>query len=246
METEKPTRRRPNPALKPFRWQEMGWTDVVYIDDLSTADEQLECLDLHSGLAGIDLEWESSDPETVCLVQLATENAIVLLHLSRMEGKSTYLFLLYRALELTLPLLAPVIPNPIKAILEDEDILKLGVAIAGESLQLRRLLRLESFTDGASEDCRKLAKLEVEVRGYVELSLVADRMDPRRWGKDRELATSATGSIALWKLTEDYVHRRLLKEEQQSDWSRELSDEQRDCESRPASFPFLCIDVISL
>lgn len=79
------------PPKPPYLWSAISpHTRLVYITDPRVADHEISRL--RPGPLGFDLEWKptfrKNQPQNlVALVQLANEDTILLLHISRMPGK---------------------------------------------------------------------------------------------------------------------------------------------------------------
>lgn len=107
-----------------------GKIRVHYCKNASTAEQALQTL-LGEKILGLDLEWETRSyknagvRKNVSLVQLASPSRVVLLHLA-----------MYPRDEFVTPTL--------RKIIEDPDVLKLGVCIKGDCTRLRNYLGLDA------------------------------------------------------------------------------------------------------
>ncbi|CAE6416998.1 unnamed protein product [Rhizoctonia solani] len=142
----------PSQTLPTFLWRDhaVPGTEVKYLRTVKEVDVALESAE---GPFGFDLEWRPSFvkgmPEApIALLQLARPDQILLIQLSGMRG----------------------FPNSLRDVLENYEIVKAGVGIAGDARKLWR-------------------DYGVSLLGAVELSQLARVSDPQRWGdtKPKEL-----------------------------------------------------------
>ncbi|KAF8610673.1 ribonuclease H-like protein [Ceratobasidium sp. AG-I] len=170
-----------------FEWRDnvVPGTQISYLRAVSEVNEALQ---LAEGPFGFDMEWKpcfvkGQAENPVALIQLAQQDRIYLIHLSAMSE----------------------FPEQLREVLEDPNILKVGV--------------------GIQDDAKKLWRDHgVSLLGVVELSHLARRADVPRWenGKSHQL-------ISLTRLLEAYNSHRLQKGKiQRSNWELPLKDQQRN------------------
>lgn len=178
---------------------------------------------LNEKVLGFDIEWKpfgtvDSIKENASLIQLATEDRIALFHIARFPGKTP----------------EQLMPPTLKAVLEDPNSYKVGVAVKG--------------------DCRRLEKyFNLNVRGVFELSRLHNLVE--YYGTQPSKVNNK-----LVKLSTQ-VHQHLLlplhkgepfaEEPQQrlssvreSDWSRPLDFEQIHYAAADAYAGFRLFDVM--
>ncbi|CAE7139145.1 unnamed protein product [Rhizoctonia solani] len=173
-------------ALPPFLWEEhvAPGAKVKY---LRTEEEVNVALKSAKGPFGFDIEWKPSFvkgmPESpIALMQLAGPNQILLIQLTAMRS----------------------FPSRLRDVLEDYQVVKAGVGIAGDAKKLWR-------------------DYGVSLLGAVELSKLAQVADPSRW------ATTRSGQlIGLARLVEIYHSHRMLKsmKVKLSNWEQPLDPKQ--------------------
>ncbi|CAE6462372.1 unnamed protein product [Rhizoctonia solani] len=173
-------------ALPPFLWREhaVPGTEVKYLRTTKEVNAALESVE---GPFGFDIEWKPSFvkgmPEApIALLQLARPDQIFLIQLTAMKR----------------------FPSRLRDILENYEIVKAGVGIAG--------------------DAKKLWKDHgVSLLGAVELSKLARVSDPSRWN------TAKPGElIGLARLVEAYCSHQLIKNKKVklSNWEQLLDSKQ--------------------
>ncbi|CAE6516604.1 unnamed protein product [Rhizoctonia solani] len=173
-------------ALPPFLWREhaVPGTEVKYLRTTKEVNAALESVE---GPFGFDIEWKPSFvkgmPEApIALLQLARPDQIFLIQLTAMKR----------------------FPSRLRDILENYEIVKAGVGIAG--------------------DAKKLWKdYGVSLLGAVELSKLARVSDPSRWN------TAKPGElIGLARLVEAYCSHQLIKNKKVklSNWEQLLDSKQ--------------------
>ncbi|ORY89405.1 hypothetical protein BCR35DRAFT_300578 [Leucosporidium creatinivorum] len=167
-----------------FRWERWGVkrARMIYSRDEEEVERVVRGM---KGPLGFDLEWEPSTRRGVenktAVVQLCDEETILIVHLAQMKR----------------------FPPLLKAVLEDPEIIKLGVQIAGDARKLTR-------------DYPGFAP-----RGLLELNNVAKTVDPDRF-------KGQTGLVGLQKLVGVYLDHYLSKEGgvRMGKWGEELGEEQ--------------------
>ncbi|KIJ45562.1 hypothetical protein M422DRAFT_227191 [Sphaerobolus stellatus SS14] len=140
------------------------------------------------GPLGFDIEYpptfvKGQPQNKTALVQLASDSIILLVQVSAMS----------------------VFPPSIKAILEDPDVVKVGVGILADFVKLR-------------------ADFGINPASCLELGILARAVDPR-WE-----VTQPKGLIGLARLVKTYLDRVMPKPKriQLSNWSRPLTEAQQD------------------
>jgi hypothetical protein len=226
--TERSIPKKPERPIWPtYSWRAKNINPrLLYIRDHRQADAAI--VRLRKGPLGFDLEWRPNfikgHPENpVALVQLSTENTILLIQIYVMESTEI------------LPLFHPLLrlnyntgfPSKLRELLNDLGVVKAGVGIQrklGIPITLYKLKRVFLSLD----DCKKLAAdWNISVRNCVDLSLLARCVDNARW-KGRYVEP-----IGLARLVETYEHLSLPKGKiQRSNWETLLSDVQQDCMSQ--------------
>ncbi|EUC67257.1 3'-5' exonuclease [Rhizoctonia solani AG-3 Rhs1AP] len=158
-----------SPALPPFLWQEhaVPGTEIKY---LRTAKEVNVALQSAKGPFGFDIEWKPcfvrGMPESpIALLQLARPDQIFLIQLTAMES----------------------FPPRLRHVLENYEIIKAGVGIAGDAKKLWR-------------------DYGVSLLGAVELSKLARVTDSPRWA-----ATKPNELIGLARLVQIYHSYQMRK-----------------------------------
>lgn len=157
---------------------------VAYTRNYEEAEELLECLPLGHAL-GFDMEW-NFEPDTrrsykTALVQICSPSLILIIQLSALKR----------------------LPPRLRALLEDRDTIKTGVAIRA--------------------DCSKLQRdYGVQANGVLELSTFARRVQVDYWKPQKRV-----GLISLQELCRIYLERHLIKDATRtSNWERELNAKQ--------------------
>ncbi|CAE6525389.1 unnamed protein product [Rhizoctonia solani] len=173
-------------TLPPFLWREHATpgTEVKYLRTTNEVDVALKSA---KGPFGFDIEWKPSfvkgRPEApIALLQLARPDQIFLIQLTAMKS----------------------FPSKLRDVLEDYEVVKAGVGIAGDAKKLWR-------------------DYGVSLLGAVELSKLARVSDPPRW------AASKRGElIGLARLVETYRSHRMMKSTkvQLSNWELPLGPKQ--------------------
>ncbi|KAF2430921.1 ribonuclease H-like protein [Tothia fuscella] len=178
--------------------------ELHYCSDLKSAEEAIQFL-LGQPMLGFDAEFApwpkgNSGPAPVALIQIASPDHIVLFHVWKSErDNETNEFL---------------IPNSLRAVMEDDNVLKIGVQISG---------------DGSH--CQ--THLGTEMKGLFELNdtnnvLLDNNVLP-------QIPTNEQRHVSLEKLVRHYLHARVFGKDkgevrkesiQMSDWTGDLSEEQ--------------------
>jgi ribonuclease D len=169
---------------------------ILYSDNIDQS-EKIARQFLHETILGFDMEWQSQAnrrrrlQDQVSLIQIACEDKIALFHLGLHRGKDAD------------ALIAP----SLRAIIEDADIIKTGVAIlSADFSRLKKYFRLQP-------------------RGGLDVNrlhcLIAD------FNKDSERANTRPTGLAT--LVEQHLGYRLFKGRvRTSQWAHPLSEDQKD------------------
>ncbi|KAG9080533.1 hypothetical protein FRC06_006463, partial [Ceratobasidium sp. 370] len=179
---------RPKPkgkTLPIFNWKD-GVAPGTRLSYLRRVVDVNEALRQVTGPFGFDVEWKPTFTKgqvesPIAVLQLAKEDQIYLIQLSAMHD----------------------FPERLREVLEDSNIVKAGVGVAGDAKKLWR-------------------DYGVSLLGAVELSHLARSADVSRWGmgKFNEL-------ISLTRLLEEYRSRRLCKgKARMSNWELPLTVQQ--------------------
>jgi hypothetical protein len=128
-QTPKIDKSLPRPApTKAYSWTEYNSAaTLIYTRDHRKADEELSKFDVGTVL-GFDLEWKPTyyrggRENPVALVQIANYHSILLLQISAMKGRSSYLC------NYIIVIIFIEFPSKLADILANPDIVKAGVAI---------------------------------------------------------------------------------------------------------------------
>ena len=123
----------PRPApTRAYSWKEYNSrAKLLYIRHHTRANEELSKLD--ATVLGFDLEWKPTfyrggKEHPVALVQLATYDTILLLQISAMEGRSSYLY------KYIIVIIFIEFPSKLVEVLANPDIVKAGVGIQSQTL----------------------------------------------------------------------------------------------------------------
>lgn len=175
------------------------------------------------------VQGERENP--IALVQLADAHMVVLVHISRMgwQGKppSGLILHIFRCSFTVL-----VVPTALKTLLEDPDILKLGVGINGK-YKFCRHRSISAAQISASfllvlkgDKTKVFRDLNISLEGCLELSQLARNADYRRWAE-----RTTNSMVSLAKLTEIYVLRILQKPKklQRGNWEASLGHDMQNC-----------------
>ncbi|KAE8233675.1 hypothetical protein CF326_g1280 [Tilletia indica] len=217
-------------GMKPYTWQDplfpvaAAVPRIVYID--SANDPSLDSLlselverpiDTASDYPislGFDMEWKYEPlydrTGRTALIQICSRSLVLLLHIAYMvpsSGRGNPL---------------PVLPPALEAVLRRSDVLKTGVKVEGDAKKLRGEFR-QSEQDSAPRAVSSGAQ-GITSNGLLELSYLARRTDPERWGS----MANCKWLISLRELAAVYLGRKLVKDESRtSDWSQQKLSEQQ-------------------
>lgn len=203
-----------------WRYRTIKPAQLYYFTNHHEANAVLACLP--HGPIGFDLEWRPNfskgQPENrVALVQLATADTVILLHIHHMTR--------------TCFPLAPYFPLTLFQNFQSNwrsySTRPSGSRQASASNVRNHLEGMASTYSLhiSSGDCEKLWRdYGVSVRNCVELSLLARTVDNARW------KGSYTNPLGLARLVETYEQATLLKGKiQRSNWERYLTVLQQEC-----------------
>ncbi|KAI5358357.1 Putative 3'-5' exonuclease domain, ribonuclease H-like superfamily [Septoria linicola] len=162
-----------------------GKTPIVYYcRNLETAERQCR-LFLGEPVVGFDLEWEiGSSPgkgsikRAVSLIQLAAEDKICLVHVACFAGDK----------------IEQLLPPSLKTILEDENVAKAGVNIAGDATRMRscfgvimkgvfELSHMYRLVKTPEQVSFKLVSMATQVQNTLLLPLKKDEVRTSAWSK---------------------------------------------------------------
>ncbi|KAE8270682.1 hypothetical protein A4X09_0g1646 [Tilletia walkeri] len=157
---------------------------------------------------GFDMEWKFStyDRDGVgrtALMQICSRSLVLILHITHMVPMSTDAL--------------PTFPPALETLLRRSDVLKTGVRIEGDAKKLQAEFRQRDQDISSSSDVKGIA-----TDGLLELSRLAQRIDPERW------SSHGKRLISLRELCAVYLGRKLIKDKTRtSDWSQKnLTNEQ--------------------
>ncbi|KAE8233681.1 hypothetical protein CF326_g1279 [Tilletia indica] len=154
---------------------------------------------------GFDTEWKVDwdGVGRTALMQICSRSLVLILHITHMVPMSTDAL--------------PTFPPALETLLRRSDVLKTGVRIEGDAKKLRAEFRQRAQDNDSSKDAEGIA-----TDGLLELSRLAQRIDPERW------SSHGRRLISLRELCAVYLGRKLIKDSTRtSDWSQKsLTDEQ--------------------
>ena len=213
-----------NSSQKPAYWSYALYTGpenekvkVHYCKNISDT-ERVAQLFLGQEVIGFDIEWKPNAQakdgvkKNVSLIQIASEERVALFHIARYPGTSAD------------DLVAPTL----KAIMESQDIIKVGVAIKGDCTRLRRFMGIEprgllelshlyklvKFSENNAHKVNKtLVRLATQVEEHLGLPLSKGGARMSDWSLDlniEQVQYAASDSYAGFQLFHTLEHKRKL------------------------------------
>lgn len=180
---------------------------VHYCKSKHTTERVLKQYFLNKEILGFDIEWKpqstrnSSIKKNVSLIQLATEERVALFHVALYQGDK----------------IKDLVPPTLKKIMEDKNIMKVGVAIKADCTRLRKFLSIHSvglfelshlyklvkYSDSNEHKLinKKLISLAVQVQEHLHLPLF--KGDVR--GSDWSLPNSLQMDQILYSASDSYA-----------------------------------------
>ncbi|CAD6963525.1 unnamed protein product [Tilletia controversa] len=171
---------------------------------------------------GFDMEWKfdfrGGAVGRTALIQICSRSLVLILHITHMIPET----------DDSDPM--PTFPQALEDILRRPDVLLTGVRIEGDAKKLQGEFRQrDQDATSSTAQTRQVASgsgsgavTGIASEGLLELSILARRIDPERWGPHGKRL------ISLRELTAVYLGRKLIKDgARTSDWSqRHLTKEQ--------------------
>ncbi|KAK0540820.1 hypothetical protein OC842_000273 [Tilletia horrida] len=154
---------------------------------------------------GFDMEWkvnfragQAMFEGRTALIQICSRSLVVILHIAHLVPTDNIM---------------PPLPPALERLLLRSDILKTGVRIEGDAIKLQKEFRQTTSLPGTSANATEVQG--IRSAGLLELSRLAQEVDPERWGSHGKRL------ISLRELVAVYLGRKLLKDSARlSDWSQ--------------------------